>query len=681
MNISNNKYIFSLLLGLIFSIVAWNHILQFHGYCVNHSSIIFIALSFIFASLSYLLISYLISPVFHTIKPKKVLIWVLIIFTASLIISCTLALTYPVHSLVITATGEKNQAAKGSELWVTGLLLEDVLRVDANDFILKGDWEIREGVPLSYKNQPATLQWKKCIKNDAKLYLKRHPWSGIVDISWDGFHQRVDLYAEMTHADFTMLLSSDSKVPLTSRLVIYIVADAIIFSFFIVIAGLRFVLYVRRKRTKKKITFAESVRKLLPNILLFLFTLLLISFFLEAIFSIHYYFKHNTLSRKLIIKQRNEVLFKEYGSPVGRNLNRGWENSLNLHPLFGYVYNSKSDNVNNFGFLCEYDFGINENGYYIKDLNSKNVLIVGVFGGSFAQLTVQHAGAYFQKQLQLLYPQKEPVVLNFACGGHALPQSAFIYSYFRNMLHVAVFIDGLNELWNYVENNQMGYPPEYAKAGHYQYKLSLNALTPDRFKKTATILSLRNKIAVASQFSLLPIIRQFVLTHYVWSPLVKRWQRQIAIESKKLEKSFGKKKRFFNISNNKMLLIAAKQWGRYHQLINNISVSEGIIDIHAIQPNTCVPDSKNKWTDAEIKIVSNVSTKYKFFVVNGYPLLRNELKALEREGLTGKDLSYIYVNEKKTLWSDWCHVNTHGSKIVIDKVIELIETKSKETKK
>ncbi|HUU95885.1 MAG TPA: hypothetical protein VM487_09095, partial [Phycisphaerae bacterium] len=71
----------------------------------------------------------------------------------------------------------------------------DGTRVDPQEFELQGDWEHREDALVSHRNQPARLRWHGRLRRGVKLLLVTHPWSGVVEITWDGNAQRRDLFA------------------------------------------------------------------------------------------------------------------------------------------------------------------------------------------------------------------------------------------------------------------------------------------------------------------------------------------------------------------------------------------------------------------------------------------------------------------------------------------------------
>ncbi len=100
-----------------------------------------------------------------------------------------------VQKLTVIATGERNAAARASEVWVRGLYRADGTRVDPQEFQLHGNWQHRDDALLSHRNQPATLRWRGRLRRGVKLLLVTHPWSGVVEITWNGEAQRRDLFA------------------------------------------------------------------------------------------------------------------------------------------------------------------------------------------------------------------------------------------------------------------------------------------------------------------------------------------------------------------------------------------------------------------------------------------------------------------------------------------------------
>jgi hypothetical protein len=88
------------------------------------------------------------------------------------------------QQLVITAVGKKELASKGSEVWVP-----------PSQFVMDGGWEYVNQVPVSYRNQPASLHWTACLWGPAQLHLCAHPFSGVARITWGDQSQTENLYS------------------------------------------------------------------------------------------------------------------------------------------------------------------------------------------------------------------------------------------------------------------------------------------------------------------------------------------------------------------------------------------------------------------------------------------------------------------------------------------------------
>ncbi|MGH7801329.1 MAG: hypothetical protein ACREOW_12005 [Thermodesulfobacteriota bacterium] len=414
------------------------------------------------------------------------------------------------------------------------------------------------------------------------------------------------------------------------------------------------------------------MKKSLFAIILLGLGLILGSLIGEGTLTAYHYFKHHTLSRAELISIRENMLQKTLGPTISPDPNRGWENELIIHPFFGYVNNSKLPGVNNFGFSSKYNIGISDSGYSLANGRRDDLLVVGIFGGSFAEATGVYGQYYLEKKLMTLFPEKVPVVLNFGMGGHALPQSAFIFIYFKELFDIVVFIDGVNEVWNVVGNNKAGYPPEYAKAHHFKYKLSLNELSPERFILTSRIISMKGNLASVTKISLLPIIRQSLFVHHIWWAFARHWDYQISLKSLEIEKSYEQGPKFFNVDDEFIIDHAVRQWKKYHQLIHEISSSSGILDIHLLQPNPFVEKSKSLTSDEVHKIYRTLPPLLRNSVIAGYPKLRLVVSSLKKSGLVAEDLSYIYKDIKESIWVDASHANRIGYEIVLDKVFEMI---------
>lgn len=391
-----------------------------------------------------------------------------------------------------------------------------------------------------------------------------------------------------------------------------------------------------------------------------------IIFLLGEIFSSLYFYTHNELKNRIQAISYRQNRLESMRGPM--NWGREAENTLSIHPFFGYVFNPKLNGVNNYGFKTSYPFGLCGTEYCL-DQRLNQPLVVGIFGGSFAEITGYESG-YLEKRLAKIFPGRTPVVINFGVMGHALPQAFFIFAYFKDLLDIAVFIDGVNELINPIQNNQAESPPEYAKAIHFKYKLSLTELTPRNYRLTSQILSLKKIDLWATRLSLLPFLRHSLFIHYVWSAIDKFTNYWMQVKMVKITEGYLEGQRFFDVSDEALLEFGAQKWFSYHQLIHQMAASSGILDLHFIQPNPFVEGSK-KLTGEENFLIHH-SYDIQWQVVKGYPKLRESLGTLKKQNLVAEDLSRIFVNEKGPIWTDSAHTNPRGARIILDKVSELI---------
>lgn len=368
----------------------------------------------------------------------------------------------------------------------------------------------------------------------------------------------------------------------------------------------------------------------------------------------------------------------EYRTSIGRYEGTPREtasNEMDIHPFFGFVFNRKGQGVNNFGFASPYDIELRDATLALKGIDKKDAIVVGIFGGSFAQLTGQKAGSYFERLIKEAFPKKTPVVLNFGVGGHALPQSLYIYLYFRDLIDVPIFLDGLNEVWNGLDNNRSGVPPEYAKAANYLFRLSLNEMTPENFERTSRVLAARKQFASITELSLKPAVKYSLVAHYTWLAGEKYLKRIIRTESERIAASYKADSKFFETDDAELYQYAAKQWEKNHRLVSQIARHQNATAFHFLQPSPFFPGSKVLTEEEKV----NISTLpfLKTMIETGYPLLQAAMARLKKESpeFFAKDLTPIYSENRQTLWTDGAHVDQRGSELVIDAIWEVMRPK------
>lgn len=96
-------------------------------------------------------------------------------------------------SVSIMATGQKNAASAGSEIWVR---LEPGAHGASGHWSGPADtWEARGPGYVSYRNQPGTLVWDGAWGDGATLVLTHHGWSGIARVAIGDKEETLDLYS------------------------------------------------------------------------------------------------------------------------------------------------------------------------------------------------------------------------------------------------------------------------------------------------------------------------------------------------------------------------------------------------------------------------------------------------------------------------------------------------------
>ena len=376
----------------------------------------------------------------------------------------------------------------------------------------------------------------------------------------------------------------------------------------------------------------------------------------------------------LKISERMHYLAPASGDRM--NAARSWEDTLRLHPLFGYVLSTKLPGVNNYGFMCDQDITISTNGYAFKRGDRAKTIILGVFGGSFAHITTCQTKEYLATELARIFPGRTPIVVNFAQGGYALPQTFFSFSYFRSLVDIVVFIDGLNEPWNCYLNNVCGSPPEYAKTSIWNYKLSVNELTPFTFNATVKILEKRRQVQNITAFSLLPIVKRSMLVHYLWQFVCRRAENSAAAITQAIEKSYAMSAgKVHDVPDEIVFRFSANQWRGYHESVHSLSVQDGLLDLHVLQPNPFAPGRSKCLVENEARLLSE-DCGTKFIVTNAYPLISAELVQLKQRGITCLDLGDFFHSQTNKIWIDYCHANKYGCTLVARQIVNAIEEKS-----
>ncbi len=387
----------------------------------------------------------------------------------------------------------------------------------------------------------------------------------------------------------------------------------------------------------------------------------------EAAFTMRARVRSPRLDRSALRQERADLLRRVAGR---RGPQERIDSHTVLHPFFGYTFNPSDPGVNNFGFETPYDFGIDARGEYaIRGVAADEVVVVGLFGGSFARI-VGAAASELERSLGPWPDGRRPLVVSFAVDGHALPQTAFVYLCFADMVEVPVFVDGLNELWNAIDNNRAGVPPEYAKAAHYLFKSSRLELSPDDVAQAARILAAHRRLHLLERLvDPAPLDRSYA-AHAVFLLLAHRWTSEILASTAAIEHDVHGRGPALRLDDDAVLRHAARRWLDWHHAVEAIGSQRGQRVLHVLQPNPFAPGARALTPTERSRVLRSYPIRR--IVEDGYPLLRRRLLLLADEGALVDDATGVFNGVDGDLWVDAAHPDARGAALMARRVAELV---------
>ena len=106
--------------------------------------------------------------------------------------------------------------------------------------------------------------------------------------------------------------------------------------------------------------------------------------------------------------------------------------------------------------------------------------------------------------------------------------------------------------------------------------------------------------------------------------------------------------------------------------MSKLCTANGIHYYHFLQPNQYLENSK-LINSKEQKIAFELNGTRRNNIQYCYPILRNEGRRLQNNGVNFCDLTMIFSNENRTLYTDdCCHINYLGNKIMADAIADYI---------
>lgn len=396
---------------------------------------------------------------------------------------------------------------------------------------------------------------------------------------------------------------------------------------------------------------------------------ILVGLIAEAISAIGLRFSMDTAHDFQDLRQRQELLAI---AP------RGADDSMDVvHPFTGWCVDpqiSKGDEVfgkhlpvNQFGFIDDQE-SVQRRG--------DDRLIIGITGGSVAwQMTVGADDVIRDvlRQSPLLH-DRDIRILRIGLSGYKQPQQLMTANWLMALggeFDAIVNLDGYNELALSITDN-------YMRKIHTAYPRAWNARMTELIDPRQSADRMRLlEIAAGRQRNAQRIIsvpwRWSFTTNAVWLLSDRVAVREKTILTQGMMKKHATRNGLLfaesgppqDISSvDEALEISADTWLRCSVQMHRLLSNSGVAYLHVLQPNLYHIDSK-PLSSEELELVGGYLDNAARAIKDGYPLLLARQPKLEASGVEFLDLSGLYAEEQRTMYSDHCcHFNEEGNDIL-----------------
>jgi hypothetical protein len=348
-----------------------------------------------------------------------------------------------------------------------------------------------------------------------------------------------------------------------------------------------------------------------------------------------------------------------------------------IHPYLGFVYDT---NVDPSQWSEYFGFGNNKN---ILN-NSKNTVKIVITGGSVAQGLFNNANNIIINNLRTsnIYGEKNIKIFNLTMGGFKQPQQLMVLNYFLLLggeFDIWINLDGFNEITLPIsENWKSKVASFYPRLWNIYAKKSLEKNAIDKMIEVKTVRHSRKKLNL---FFSKKLITESSFCLFLWEIFDQRLANEEYQLNKDLFAIISQQKPSYQVSGpvsvgkkwQNILSESVNIWKRSSLLMGNISQTNGIIYFHFLQPNQYLKGSKNLSKEERIIAHENGPYDYKVLVEAGYPKLIHEGEKIKESGILFYDLTMLFEEEKRPVYSDkCCHFNELGYRLIANKISQAI---------
>jgi hypothetical protein len=340
-----------------------------------------------------------------------------------------------------------------------------------------------------------------------------------------------------------------------------------------------------------------------------------------------------------------------------------------VHPYMGYVYDPSVEQSSPYG---------------ISDVSpvqrrSPDKVIVGIFGGSFADDIAYNMAQKLADLLKPRFPGKEFVIVKATIGGYKQPQQLMALNYFTAIggeFDIVINLDGFNDVALPALENVPQTSPFFPR----QWHLRMRTVPDQEFLTTVGRIKFIDSVAEtwASTFRRAPL-RYSVTMNTLWrvgdrflynaGTNARAQLPQLASGTNEYAAA-GPPTPFAN--QGEMYAALARTWAESSYQMHAVASAKGIRYFHFLQPNQYI-DGTKPMSDEERGVAINEAHPYAKSVRSGYPELRARGRELVQRGVNFVDLTTLYANTREVLYRDnCCHVNPAGQRLVIEAIAKTI---------
>ncbi len=340
-----------------------------------------------------------------------------------------------------------------------------------------------------------------------------------------------------------------------------------------------------------------------------------------------------------------------------------------LNPYLGYTRNVTGEDLrlSPYGFYAEQD--------PIVASADKAVAIVGITGGSVAENMYVNdpARGILHHYLDKKFAPRKVVLAMLGMKGYAQPQQFIAVSHYLLLggrLDMLVNLDGMNESYNYTDNQRRGLFPDYP---WLWWGVFLNDFDPDSMAALGHMMMWREgQHTLADAFS---HARFSVTASTLWSLLDGYFEAHMVRAELGLRKE-NAVPRYSTTGPDTMRRATpealqefkVKLWMQGSLQLYYLSQANHFAYFHFLQPNQYVADSK-MLNEEEHKIAYVPNGVHGSAVIATYPQLLSHIAELREHGVNSQSLTGIYKDVTETIYVDnCCHVNAKGNTMLADAI-------------